>query len=373
MKHCIALRVRDSVSPDDSVAKDILFFYANIKQGHMKPHHTFIVATTVFLAVLVFCMVAHKQPCTLSKEGFQNQSIEKRYAALRQLIKERIQPFCDLSSKIRTKLRDTLMKVQQMTSQPSSIVKPPVPQGLPFTGKPVQTAPTVPDIAPEPLPPGDINKQIDTVYLEGLKRPPINCTMFTLPDWSESRKDEIATTLVTIPDTLPILMAQEITFYSNAINQLLQSISTMKNPPPDIGKNESAKKEGFAGAVCSPAAAQARLLAARRAQEDAEARKKSEEEARRQAALQREAATCIIPDASSQINRVTALISKPEFAEMAKVCLKLSKDIDYINEVEKKAQIQGLFNDSGSNKSYKSFGGGDRLQALIHTLQSVQP
>jgi hypothetical protein len=342
---------------------------AILSRGLMKPNYVFLVATTVFLAVLVFCMVAHKRSCAVTREGFADLPIEKRYANLKQLIKDRITPFCDLSAKCRAKLRDTLLKVQQASQQQEPLTKPPMPVGLPFTGKPTQTAPTVPDIKPDPVPPGDIDKQVDNVYLEGLKRLPINCSMFTLPEWSESKKDEIATILAAVPDTLPTLMAQEITFYSNAINKLLEAIGTMNNPPPDV----NTKKEGFAGGICSPAAAQAKLLAMRKAQEEAETRRKSDEEARRQQALLAEAASCRIPDVSSQINRVAALLSRKEFAEITKTCLKLSKDVDYINEVEKKAMTQGLFSGDTTKKSYKSFSGGDRLQALIATLQSARP
>lgn len=170
-------------------------------------------------------------------------------------------------------------------------------------------------------------------------------TYTDLPDWSEDGSISVA--LMKITDDLPERLVREYEWFSEIIKKLQSALDAGANPsmtPPSKGELDKLK-EGFDG-TCS-----ADAIKAKRAMD--------------------EAASCSIPDISSEITRVHKLLDSPKLKRavadmdgLLAAMLKLQSDIE-------KAKNGTLYEwqKDPPKKSYAKFQGGDRTAAFTFSLQ----
>ena len=198
----------------------------------------------------------------------------------------------------------------------------------------------------------------------------IPCSVYTqLPGWTGYNQDEIAVALAKIQNDLAVRITMENEYYGQIIQKLQDGIALAKNPPsapPDSPSSPAANSsgkpwsatEGFIGASCSPAAAQARRELLRR-QALFESSKN----------VNAEAESCTLPSLDSEIARINALLGSGSLQSvLANTGNTLNAMIRLQADIE---EIKRKWGDDGPKKSYAQFGGGDRIKAFIFSMQNL--
>ena len=185
-------------------------------------------------------------------------------------------------------------------------------------------------------------------------KPPSNlkylpCSTFLdLPDWSNDSVPVIA--LTKIKDDLPERLTKETEWFDAVISNLQSSLNKAAEPPgspPSQDQiNEYTKvakeREGFKS-ICSA-----------------------------QAAALKEAQSCSIPDISSEIARINALLDNPvvqvalsKTKAQKTAMLKIQSDL----EKAKNGDLYEWQKDPAKSPGFPKFQGGDRSKAFVHSIQ----
>lgn len=181
----------------------------------------------------------------------------------------------------------------------------------------------------------------------------VSCDIYTnLPPWSSDSSPAIALTKIT--NDLPERLVRESEWFASIIKQLNESLALGANPPKSAPTQAqmNAMKEGFRGAVCSPAAA----------------------DYQRSERLRKEAAACSIPTSASEIQRVNSLLDSSELKNaLAKMDGLLAAMLKIQSDLEK-AKNGTLYpwQQDGPTKKYPQFQGGDRTASLLFSMGQNQ-
>lgn len=181
----------------------------------------------------------------------------------------------------------------------------------------------------------------------------VSCdTYMKLPAWSSDGSSTHA--LMKITNDLPERLVRESEWFAAIIKQLNETLALGANPPTTAPTQEQMNsfKEGFAGAVCSPEAA----------------------EYLRSQKLRAEAAACSMPSAASEIQRVNSLLDSSDLkGALAKMDGLLAAMLKIQSDLEK-AKNGTLYpwQKGGPAKKYPTFQGGDRIASLLFSMKQNQ-
>jgi hypothetical protein len=367
------------------------------------------------------------------KEGFESSSLETNYKALQAKLKNGLASYCTMTEFIQNQMKtmyqsSTIQTDQVVTPPPppptyTTLPGPTKSTGfwgdnaapLPKSGDPSTdamknaTASTVIPGATDLEAGEKIRKAYQDAYackdeladsrqscsgfakLEqmNVKMDFIPCTVYmNTPAYDESDTLSAAVALSDIPDNLALRITKEVDWYYAIINKLKSGIDAGANPPaslpadapgadykapPDQSSPPSppGKKEGFAGAKCSPEAMRLRQQKLRQRKQAQLQQNMAREQSGRQQRLDAESDTCAMPDLQGEIDRVNGILDSDALISALERC-------DVLADAAKKLQLQlALLKDgnlydwqkSGPTKSYAQFKGGDRIAGLTFSIQ----
>jgi len=288
----------------------------------------------IFVGLILLLILIHRYlfQGTIGNEGFFDESSD--YTALKQRLITELGPYCKIAIFVREQLK-TMTSLTGAASDDATLNK---------TYKSIYSC--LDSLA--------ISRRSCSLALgkgPNLSMTYVPCDTYTkLPEWSEDGSVPLA--LMKITNDLPERIIREGEWFASIINKLQSSLAAGENPPltppskQEIDKIvEESKKDGFTG-TCSVEAAKAR-----KAMKDAE--------------------SCSIPDTSSEIARINALLDSDQLKQamgemngLLASMLKLQSDLE-------KAKNGTLYSwqQDGPAKSFPEFKGGDRTQSLVFSLQ----
>ena len=287
----------------------------------------------IIVGLILLLLLLHRYlfQANVGKEGFFDDSSD--YTALKKRLITELGPYCKTSSFV----RDQLKRMSTLTGESSD------------------------DNA--------INTRYESVYScsDSLASSRRSCSIFLgkgpnpsmkyvscntymkLPEWSDDCSVPLA--LMKITDDLPERIMRESEWFASIINKLQGSLDAGANPPTtrpsqeEIDKIvEESKKDGFTG-TCIPGAPKPKIP--------------------------KETKPLIIPDATSEIARVNALLDSPELKQASGEMNKLLTTMIKIQSDLEKAKNGTLYawQQDGPAKSFPKFEGGDRTQSFIFSMQ----
>lgn len=309
------------------------------------------------------------------KEGFF-ESQEGSYNSLKNLIKSKMAPYCELAKFIEGRMKTIYMSnkfTDSGTSMPgeseaeaNAHIQRTYNDVYSCTDELAKSRPSCKDVL------------IQTIIFKGMpiKKSTDNhipCLVYlNLPDYSEDNIDLIAVELSKIPDNLASILSKELEWYVSIMDKLQSGLDEGANPPgvaptgPNApaapegkswnadGKSFDTKKEGFAN-KCSPEAARLRR------------------EREKQERLNSNANTCTMPNISSEIARVSQLMQSNALNSVLSNSNSLLTRAKKIQSDLEKLEAGTLYDwqqsDKGPRKSYASFKGGDRSASFVFSLQ----
>ena len=207
----------------------------------------------------------------------------------------------------------------------------------------------------------------------------IPCSSYMkLPLLSPSTQGETLEALVKIPDDLPNRIVMESEYYSLILDKLKQGLELAKNPPgappnsssspstDSTGKSWSVTGEGFMGAICSPAAAQAKKELMRK-----QALEQSSID------INKEARSCKLPTPEDELKQIDSEITRInvllDSTVMKSATTKLSTTLNSMVKVQSDIEtVKKKWGDDLPKKSYVQFKGGDRKESLLFSMQQVK-
>ena len=300
----------------------------------------------IFIAILVCTMVWYSRQ---SSEGF-NGATQGNYEALKRRLQSSLSGYCKLTDFVQEKLKE-MYSINENEGQVQAHILQTYRDIYACNDELARSRPAC----------------IRGIRISGEFVP---CSVYTqLPGWTGSNQDDIAIALGKIQNDLAVRIIMENEYYGQIIQKLQEGLALAKNPPsapPDSPSSPAANSsgkpwsatEGFTGGTCSPAAAQARRELLRRQALLASSRN-----------VDAEAASCTLPSLDSEIARVNALLGSSSLqsalastGNTLNAMIRLQADID---------EIKRKWGDDGPKKSYAQFGGGDRTQALIFSMQNL--
>jgi len=258
-----------------------------------------------------------------AKEGFFDDS--SKYSALQKRLSNTMGPYCKISAFVREQLQTMITATGDSSSVES-------------TYKSIYTcSDTLASSRPSCLSP---NMSMSYVGCD---------TYMNLPPWSS---DGATMALMKITNDLPERLVRESEWFASIIKKLNESLALGANPPTTMPTSEQMDKmkEGFA--TCSPEAANYQ---------------KSQK-------LRAEAASCSIPSAISEIQRVNSLLDSSDLkSAMGKMDGLLTSMLKIQSDLEK-AKNGTLYSwqQDGPTKKFPQFGGGDRTASLLFSMQQNQ-
>jgi hypothetical protein len=258
-----------------------------------------------------------------AKEGFFDDS--SKYSALQKRLSNTMGPYCKISAFVREQLQTMITATGDSSSVES-------------TYKSIYTcSDTLASSRPSCLSP---NMSMSYVGCD---------TYMNLPPWSS---DGATMALMKITNDLPERLVRESEWFASIIKKLNESLALGANPPTTMPTSEQMDKmkEGFA--TCSPEAANYQ---------------KSQK-------LRTEAASCSIPSAISEIQRVNSLLDSSDLkSAMGKMDGLLTSMLKIQSDLEK-AKNGTLYSwqQDGPTKKFPQFGGGDRTAGLLFSMQQNQ-
>ena len=265
-------------------------------------------------------------------EGFFDTSSD--YSRLQKRLSDTMSPYCKISNFVQDQVK-TMIAATKDTTDIGSIYK----EVYSCSDKLASSRPSC------------ASPNMSMVY--------VNCdTYMNLPPWSSDGSSAMA--LMKITNDLPERLVREAEWFAAIIKQLNDSLALGANPPTSLPSGyemspmepKQSKKEGFAGATCSPEAA----------------------EYKRSQRLRKEADSCSMPSITSEIQRVNSLLDSPSLKNslarmngLLAAMLKIQSDLE-------KAKNGTLYpwQQDGPPKKYPKFQGGDRTASLLFSLQQNQ-
>lgn len=283
------------------------------------------IALLLMILVVIFCSLK-----PVHKEGFQ--TTESRYKSLYTKFTGAVDPFCQVSVRVKRRMREMLMKAENMT-------------------------------------PEEANAETERLFLQNVMNLPLDCMKLRLFAWG-APESSIVEGLRSVPDDLALRMKKELDWYisvtkklEDVFNQLNSiNIDTFANPP-----------------TCSPAASQILRERAEAKQKEAE-RKKAEAEAAlcKPLDFKTEQRAQQKSELESQMDRVEKLVSSQAFAAIEKQAKEASAKITNIEVLEQRAKEGKAFSwqkvdEPGTKKTYAQFKStGDRWDSLKFSLDMIQ-
>jgi len=277
----------------------------------------------ILLGLLIILLMLLHNYLFAAKEGFFDDS--SKYSSLQKRLSNTMGPYCKISAFV----RDQLKTMIAATGDSSSIES---------TYKSIYTCSD--NLASSR--PSCIKPNMSMSY--------VGCdTYMNLPPWSS---DRATMALMKITNDLPERLVRESEWFASIINKLNESLALGANPPTEAPSQDqmNAFKEGFA--TCSPEAANYQ---------------KSQK-------LMAEAASCSIPSASSEIERVNSLLDSSDLKNaMGKMDGLLSSMLKIQSDLEK-AKNGTLYSwqQDGPTKKFPQFEGGDRIAGLLFSMKQNQ-
>ena len=283
------------------------------------------IALALMIVVLAFCSLK-----PVRKEGFQ--TTETRYRALYKKFTDAIDPFCQVSTRVKRRMRDMLVKSENITPEEAQV-------------------------------------ETEKLFLQNVMNLPLDCMKLRLFAWG-APENNLVEGLSSIPNDLAIRMKKELDWYASVTKKLDDVVNQLNNINIDTFANPP---------TCSPAAAQ--IL-----RERAEAKQK--EVARKQA--EAEANLCKPMDFASEqraeqknkleseMARVEKLTSSPAFTAIEKQAKEVNAKITNIDQIEQRAKEGKAFSwqkvdEPGTKKTYAQFKStGDRWDSLKFSLDMIQ-
>jgi hypothetical protein len=284
----------------------------------------------VFFGLGILLLIGLHRYLFATKEGFLDDSSD--YSSLQKRLSVTMAPYCKISSFVRDQL-----KIMIAATGASVDIESTYKEVYSCSDKLASSRPSC------------VTPNMSMSY--------VGCdTYMKLPRWSSDGSSTQA--LMNITNDLPERLVREAEWFAAIIKQLNDSLALGANPPTSMPagyemseiKLKEPKKEGFA--VCSPEAA----------------------EYQRSQKLRKEAASCSIPSASSEIQRVNSLLDSPDLKNalgrmdgLLSAMLKIQSDLE-------KAKNGTLYpwQKDGPKKEFPQFQGGDRTASLLFSMRQNQ-
>lgn len=308
------------------------------------------------------------------QEGFF-ESQEGAYNSLKNLIKSKMTPYCELAGFIEGRMKKIYM-TNKFTDSGTSIPGDSEAEANARIQQTYKQVYSCTDELADSRPSCSKYKTLKAIkgfFKRNQSEEHTPCSAFlNLPIYSEDAVDSITDELSKIPDNLAYTISKEVEWYISVMNELQKGLDAGANPPAQAktgpnapatyegqnfdadGKEIKKKKEPFVD-KCSPEAARLRR------------------ERDRQRRRQKESTRCIMPDLPSEISRVRKIINSKALKDVISKSNSLLARARKIQSDLQKLEAGTLYDwqqfDKGPKKSYSSFKGGDRSASFVFSLQ----
>jgi hypothetical protein len=351
---------------------------------------------------LIFCIFAlvflrYVYLNTLVKEGFQDDTEESRYTAIKASLKTSMGPYCQMT----TFAHNYMKKIFTMKASPSDMIKPAKP--IPDDYAPAEKAAALKaqasasekaaTVGPPAETPEQAEKHILQIYKkvytcrDDMASSRASCkpvilaralnketadeseefipcsTYLNLPRWTPDDTVTPSASLMLIPNNLAAHLTKELDWLEAMMTKLSNAADMVKSPPstpPDTsetpdsdasGKSYSA--DGFADmGKCSPSDIQGQIALMRKKK------------------LEQKQSSCSIPPLNTELTRVEKLLNSADLKAVLARCgpmlTRMTALKELVDKLEKGTDV------NVTKKDYKQFSATNRADALVFSIKQNQ-